>query len=106
MACPSAGNCSGDGYYPVFGKESTLPFVVTEHNGTWHEAVRTEALVVNQVGGRWRFAQVIPGVVKLDREGDSRGIVVDCWSANQCAAGGFFDFEGSTRPFPFVATER
>ena len=144
LSCPSAGNCSADGT-----NIDNVPFVTTEHNGTWTKIqnipglgllnhgkgfkatitglscgppgycaatgvadvyvtatkVRSEAFVASEIGGRWHFAQIIPGVVKLDKQGDSAGNAVACWSANHCAAGGFFAVGHSTSPFPFVDLE-
>jgi hypothetical protein len=67
--------------------------------------VRTEAFVVNEAGGSWGRAQILPGVTTLDRDGDSQGAAVACWSAEHCAAGGFFERQGSTRPYPFADTQ-
>ena len=147
LACPSAGDCSADGAFTGPASRFDLPFVVTEHNGTWSKAepvpgvlalshgsdlfqasfanlscgaagncaaigyvqvskARSIAYVVNEVGGRWNRAHVVPGIAKLEKRGRSAGNAIACWSAGHCAADGFFSFRVPNTPIAFVVTER
>lgn len=91
VSCGAPGNCAATGWANVY---------VTAAK------VRTEAFVISQVAGRWHWAHVVPGIVKLDRQGNSQGAAVACWSADHCAASGSFEIQGSTSPHAFVVTER
>jgi hypothetical protein len=69
IACPSAGNCSAGGEYV-------------------DRAGRGQALVVNEVGGRWQRAIEVPGSAALDLGGHAEINSVACASAGNCSAGG------------------
>ena len=88
LSCGAPGDCAAAGSANVNGSAADP-----------HD----EALVVNEVGGRWHFAQVFPGIVRLEGQGTSEGEDVACWSASHCAAGGFYQ---QNTPTPFVVTER
>jgi hypothetical protein len=66
------------------------------------------AFVADEVGGRWHRAEVVPGILKLQKRGQSAGGTVACWSAGHCAADGFFAFlvPPTRTPMGFVVTER
>jgi hypothetical protein len=147
LSCPAAGSCSLGGSHSG-GKGPTVPFVATEHNGTWAAAmnvpglaaldqghaaeiaatscgvtgncvaggwanvhvtaklVRTEAFVVSQTDGTWGKALVVPGIVKLDGEGNSQVVAMACpSSANHCSAGGFYELNHKTRIHAFIVVE-
>src|SRR6266851_1294317 len=72
VSCTSAGNCSAGGLY---GSSSfaSKPFVVSEVNGTWHNAI------------------AVPGVAALDPHGYGAYVSsVSCASAGNCSAGGSY----------------
>ncbi len=79
LSCGSAGNCSGGGFYDYGGYFA--PFLVSEKNGTWGQAID------------------VPGLVTRDASVES----VSCASAGNCGAGGYFDGAGSGG---FVVSEK
>jgi hypothetical protein len=147
LSCPAAGSCSLGGSHSG-GSGPTVPFVATEHSGTWAAAmnvpglaaldqghaaeiadvtcgvtgncvaggwanvhvtaklVRTEAFVVSQSDGTWGKALVVPGIVKLDGEGNSQVLAMACpASANHCSAGGFYELNHKSRVHAFIVNE-
>jgi len=78
VSCAPAGNCSAGGAYDYGGYNA--PFLVSEKNGVWGQAIR------------------VPGLVTRDAYLNS----VSCASAGNCAAGGEYDGAGSG---VFVARE-
>src|SRR6266851_3178790 len=82
VSCTSAGNCSAGGLY---GSSSfaSKPFVVSEVNGTWHNAI------------------AVPGVAALDPHGYGAYVSsVSCGSAGNCNAGGsYHDRSGNQQVF-------
>ena len=139
VSCSSAGNCSAGGYYNV-GAEV---FVVSEVNGTWHQAIEVpgsaalntgggaqinsvscasagnctaggwytvssgdvQAFVVSQVNGTWHQAK--PVAMALNQGGGGAVQSVSCASAGNCSAGGTYN-AGSAGGFvqgAFVVSE-
>ncbi len=86
VSCASAGNCAADGFYLTGTGTDAQPFVASE------------------VGGRWRPAQSVRGMDRLNTGRHARASSVSCSSAGDCAAGGFYTARG--RRQAFVATER
>jgi hypothetical protein len=73
VSCPSAGNCSAGGLVDVGTPDSgsPQPFVVSEMNGTWGNAVQ------------------VPGIPSFDN-GVGTVSSVSCASAGNCVAGGSY----------------
>jgi hypothetical protein len=42
-------------------------------------------------GGRWGKAEAVPGLAALNKGGNAEVVSVSCWSAGNCAAGGYYD---------------
>jgi hypothetical protein len=75
VSCTSAGNCSAGGgpsITPGRGDAQGQPFVVTEKNGTWGNAAQ------------------VPGAAALATEGTGEILSLDCGSAGNCSAGGYY----------------
>ena len=88
VSCPSAGNCTGIGYYYSYAPVSGY-----------------ELFVVDQRGGRWGKAIEVPGMAQLNARGDVGFESLSCPSAGNCAAGGFYnDRYGHDQAF--VVSER
>ena len=71
VSCPSAGNCTAGGYYRD-GSAHDRPFVVSEVNGTWQNAIE------------------VPGTVAPNGLGGGGVVSVSCGSAGNCSAGGYY----------------
>jgi hypothetical protein len=71
VSCASAGNCSAGGDYQD-GSDKAQAFVVSEVNGTWHEA------------------EEVPGTAALSKRGAALIDSVSCASAGNCSAGGYY----------------
>ena len=71
VSCASAGNCSAGGWY-TDSADLGQPFVVSEVNGTWHDAVK------------------VPGIAALNQGGDAVINSVSCGSASNCSALGSY----------------
>ena len=79
VSCASAGNCSAGGQYVGGSSWGSLPFVVSQVNGTWHTA------------------REVPGTATLDH-GGAWVVSVSCASAGNCSAGGsYHDSSGASR---------
>jgi hypothetical protein len=85
MSCPSAGNCAVGGVY-------------TDASGNG------QAFVENEVSGAWGVAQEVPGTASLNVGGLALVVTVSCFSAGNCAAGGFISETNSTAQ-AFVVNE-
>jgi hypothetical protein len=70
LLCGAPGNCAAGGYYITSGGQF-------------------QAFVLNQVGGRWGPAEVVPGTAALNVYGVAELTSVSCPSAGNCGAGGF-----------------
>lgn len=86
VSCTSAGNCAADGYYTA-KHNSQRGFVVSERNGHWGKATQFPSLAALNTGGS---AAVGP---------------LDCTSAGNCAAGGYYT-PSHQHAQAFVITER
>jgi uncharacterized protein YunC (DUF1805 family) len=81
VSCASAGNCSAGGQYVGGSSWGSLPFVVSQVNGTWHTA------------------REVPGTATLDH-GGAWVVSVSCASAGNCSAGGsYHDSSGGQQVF-------
>jgi len=82
VSCPSAGNCAAGGFYGDASRPShEQPFVVSQTNGTWGNAIQ------------------VPGSGTLNA-GDAKVTSVSCRPAGRCAAGGTYtDASGHTQAF-------
>ena len=69
LSCGSPGNCAAGG-------------TVTDSGGV------PQAMVVDEVDGRWRMPRVVPGSAALNTGGYAEVTSVSCWSPGNCAAGG------------------
>jgi hypothetical protein len=67
--------------------------------GSW------EAFVVSQSRSVWGNAQVVPGIVSLDKEGNSSVTSLSCAAAGQCSAGGSYELNHSGTALAFVVSE-
>jgi hypothetical protein len=76
VSCPSAGNCVAGGQY---GDDSTL---------------EAQAFVVDESGGAWGSAEVVPGSEELNAGGSAQVNSVSCVSAGDCTAGGNYTDAG------------
>jgi hypothetical protein len=72
VSCASAGNCSAGGWYTDSSDRLVQPFVVSEVNGTWHNAAN------------------VPGITTLNQGGTAWISSVACGSAGNCSAGGSY----------------
>ena len=90
LSCGASGNCSAAGYANV-------------RVGTG--LTRTEAFIVSQRRSVWGNAQVVPGIVSLDKDGTSRISSLSCASAGQCSAGGSYELNQSGSALAFVVSE-
>jgi len=80
LSCPSAGNCSGGGYY-------------TDASGDG------QAFTVNEKSGTWSQAHEVPGTARLNRL-NAQVASVSCPSAGNCGAGGSYTLSsGHTQVF-------
>lgn len=86
LSCPSAGGCSGGGFY----RDS---------------AIHTQAFVITQKKGQWGKAIEVPGSAALNAGGSAVTAAVSCAFAGDCGAGGNFT-DRSRRSQPFVVNER
>jgi len=82
VSCASAGNCTAGGFYTDASRPShEQPFVVSQTNGTWGNAIQ------------------VPGSGTLNA-GDAKVTSVSCRAAGICAAGGTYtDAAGHTQSF-------
>jgi hypothetical protein len=88
VSCGSPGNCTAGGFY-LAGTTSYQPFVVSEVNGTWHNAIRVPGIVSSPAGGHvGPTAQVTS---------------VSCASAGNCSIGG--SYYDSSHIQAFVGSE-
>jgi hypothetical protein len=86
VSCQAAGDCTAAGFYS--SKSKSLPFVLTEYDGTW---------------GR---AEDLPRDTRLSPSGEFVFDTLSCASVGNCAAGGsYLDATGSNYQ-AFVVTER
>jgi hypothetical protein len=85
--CASAGNCSAGGSYAEADGNGQA-FVVSEKNGTWGSAIG------------------VPGVKKLNVNGDAGVESVSCPSPGNCAAGGGYAVNSSFGDQGFVVSEK
>jgi hypothetical protein len=69
VSCPSAGNCSADGFYAAAGHR--------------------EAFVVSERSGIWGRAREVPGIAALNRR-YSQVNSISCTSPGNCAAGSYY----------------
>jgi hypothetical protein len=83
LSCPSAGNCTGGGYY------------AEGLSGYWH------AFVVNEKNGKWGKAEQVPGTAASVVWYVNTVSSVSCSAAGNCGAGGA---DGHTQAF--VVSER
>jgi hypothetical protein len=90
LSCGAAGGCSAAGYANV--RVSA-------------KLVRTEAFVVSERKSVWGNAQVVPGIVSLDKEGNSKVSSLSCASASQCSAGGSYELNHSGSALAFVVSQ-
>jgi hypothetical protein len=141
ISCGSPGNCSAGGYYRVGSGEDSA-FVVNEVNGKWRDAQQVPGtgtlnaggyaavdriscrsagncsaggdykngsgtgltFVVNEVNGKWRKAQELPGIGTLNTAYNAYTEALSCGSVGNCAIGGAYDStEGAGQVF--VANE-
>jgi len=88
LSCGAAGNCAGGGVYEDSADDE-------------------EAFVVDETGGTWGTAQVVPGLAALST-GVEAGIIgiksvinsLSCGAAGDCAAGGYYaDSAGHQQAF-------
>jgi hypothetical protein len=88
LSCASAGNCSAVGTY-ADGIHEPQAFVVSEVNGTWHNA------------------ENVPGLASLNRPpGDQDAAQsVSCSSSGHCSAGGYYSDVPVIYNKPFVVSE-
>jgi len=81
VTCASAGNCTAGGWY-TDSSDLVQPFVVSEANGTWHNAVK------------------VPGIAALNQGGDAVINAVSCATAGSCSAlGSYADSSGQYQVF-------
>jgi hypothetical protein len=99
ISCGAPGTCAAAGYaYVHITPKLLLP----------------EAFVINQAGGSWTPARIVPGIIKLDKDGGSFSLVIACASApaSRCITGGAFQIAGVSEPrrhlpsYPFLAAEK
>jgi hypothetical protein len=90
LSCGASGNCSAAGFANV---------------RVGGGLVRTEAFVVSQQKSVWGNAQVVPGIVSLNKEGNSAISSLSCASAGQCSAGGSYELNHSGSALAFVVSE-
>ena len=89
VSCTSAGNCSA--------------------GGTYYRNGGTKVFVVAEKRGRWDKAEEVPGTTALNKyKSASAGLTsVSCASAGNCAAGGSYDYGGTSHPqVAFVVTQK
>ena len=85
VSCASAGNCSAGGWY-MDSSSLDDPLVVSEVNGTWHNAIR------------------VPGMTALTQHIFGTVTSVSCASAGNCSASGWYT-DSSDLSQPFVVNE-
>jgi hypothetical protein len=87
VSCPSAGNCALGGEVAVSSPSGNgnQPFVVSEVNGTWGEAIQ------------------VPGIAPAMTGGTDQVNSVSCASAGNCVAGGYYGENAAN--FAFVVGE-
>jgi hypothetical protein len=71
VSCSSAGNCSAGGWY-TDSADISQPFVVSQVNGTWHNALK------------------VPGISILNKGGGAIVTAVSCTSPSSCSAAGSY----------------
>jgi hypothetical protein len=63
--------------------------------------------VVSERNGTWGKALVVPGIVKLDGDGNSEVEAVACpRAANRCSAGGYYEHNHMVSMYGFIVAER
>jgi uncharacterized protein YunC (DUF1805 family) len=81
VSCTSPGNCSAGGDYIGGSSWGSLPFVVSQVNGTWHAAIEMPGTATLDHGGAWITS-------------------VSCGAAGNCSAGGsYHDSSGDQQVF-------
>jgi hypothetical protein len=88
MTCPSVGNCvtGGDDVYPTLGDNE--PVVASQRDGTWQDTI------------------AVPGLTAINPTPKGTVSSIDCSSAGNCVAGGFYDTTTGDVSAPFLVTER
>jgi len=85
VSCVAAGKCGAAGFYDSSAGQQA--FVVSEKNGSWHDAIE------------------IPGIATLNTGGTAEARAISCSAAGECAAGGFYT-DDSSQLHAFVVSER
>src|SRR5215472_4876181 len=85
VSCGWAGNCGAGGTYT-------------------DSSVRSQAVAVSQVNGRWGKAEEAPGTATLNAGGNAVIYSVSCGSAGNCSAGGSYT-DSSSRTQAFVVSQ-
>jgi len=90
ISCPAAGNCEATGFYSGPGHAGGMPFVVSEHDGTWGVAL------------------TVPGIAALNRGHEGGISSLACASPGDCVTGGSYLTApaGKGKLEAFVAAQR
>jgi hypothetical protein len=72
ISCGAPGDCAAGGYYA-------------------YRAGQSQGFVVNEVNGIWGMATDVPGLRALNVDEHAAVVTISCSSANDCAAGGYYD---------------
>ena len=91
LACATVGNCAAGGLVNVHVTRKTI---------------RIEAFVVSEAGGKWGKGILVPGIVKLDGDGNSDTSAIACATASHCIAGGDYEHNGKFSLYTFISVER
>jgi hypothetical protein len=82
LSCASPGNCSASGVYTQGRSLNLQPFVVSETNGTWGNAIEA------------------PGITPLNKDGEAHVFSMSCGAAGDCSVGGaYLDHAGDLQAF-------
>ena len=78
VSCGSPGNCAaaGQAYQVVTSGDDMFTYLTV--------------FVVSEVKGTWGIARRVPGIARLNRGNSARFYSLDCPSAGNCVAGGFY----------------
>jgi hypothetical protein len=87
VSCRSTGNCGAAGYFTRSGSPP-----------------QTQVFVVNEVGGRWRNAEEVPGTAALNVGGQASMSSLSCATPGNCSAGGYYK-DSSGDPQAYVVNE-
>jgi len=93
ISCSSPGNCGAGGFLTI----------------TANNEANQDAFVVNETGGKWGSAIIVPGIAAMNHYGPASQLVaetysISCPSAGGCSAGGYYSTRSGNQE-AFIVSE-